>query len=146
MSSVRKCKKESKKARREHAFKILFSAEFLKDYNDALEKYLEIEDVKEQDREEIKERIILVENNLEYFENTITKFLKPGWSYERLSKTAKAILKLAMVEIKFLNIDYKLAINEAVEIAKTYSTEKESKLINGILATYIRKEKEEEEK
>ena len=48
-----------------------------------------------------------------------------------------SILKLAIYEIKYNEIPYKVAINEAVELAKKYSTEDSSSFVNGILAKVI---------
>ena len=56
------------------------------------------------------------------------------WSIDRLSKVDLSILRLAVAEMHFMeNIPYKVAVSEAVELAKKYSEEKAPQFINGIL-------------
>ncbi|MDR1630926.1 MAG: transcription antitermination factor NusB [Oscillospiraceae bacterium] len=62
-----------------------------------------------------------------------------GWKLERLSKIALSILRLAIYEIKFCDdIPESVSINEAVELAKTYSTTEDASFINGLLGTVAR--------
>ena len=49
-----------------------------------------------------------------------------------------SILKLAIYEIKFSDIPYKVAINEAVELAKKYGEDKSKNFVNGILASVVK--------
>ncbi len=57
-----------------------------------------------------------------------------NWSMERMSVVDKNILRLAVYEIIYkLETPAKVAINEAIEISKKYSTEKSKVFINGIL-------------
>ncbi|MDI6602130.1 MAG: transcription antitermination factor NusB [Thermoanaerobacteraceae bacterium] len=56
-----------------------------------------------------------------------------GWRFERLARVDQAILRCAVYEIKYGGIPKKVAINEAVEIAKEYSTEDSGSFINGVL-------------
>jgi N utilization substance protein B len=55
------------------------------------------------------------------------------WQVHRLPKIDLNILRLAVAEIIFLQIEDKIAINEAVEIAKRYSDEDGYRFINGVL-------------
>lgn len=58
-----------------------------------------------------------------------------GWSLTHMSKVDLAILRLGICEIKYIeDIHSNITINECVELAKKYSTEKSSKFINGVLA------------
>ena len=58
-----------------------------------------------------------------------------NWESERISRVSKAILRLAVYEIKYVeDIPVKIAVNEAVEIAKKYDDEKAFSFINGVLA------------
>ena len=69
----------------------------------------------------------------------VNKNLKQGWSFRRLSKATKTILKIAVYEMKYCDdVPPKVAINEAVELAKKYCDEKEPSLINGILGSIMR--------
>jgi N utilization substance protein B len=56
-----------------------------------------------------------------------------GWRLERVAKVDQAILRCAVYEIKYGGIPEKVAINEAVNIAKKYSTENSGSFINGVL-------------
>ena len=56
------------------------------------------------------------------------------WDFERLAMLDRIILRIAIAEmLHFTDIPSKVSINEALEIAKKYSTDKSSKFINGIL-------------
>ena len=61
-----------------------------------------------------------------------------NWSFGRIVKVDLSILRLAIYELKFTDVPQKVAVNEAVEIAKVFSTEKSPKFINGILGSVIK--------
>ena len=61
-----------------------------------------------------------------------------GWSSARISRVARAVLRLAAYEILFSDIPDGVAINEAVEITKKYSVQDEAKYINGVLGSLAR--------
>ncbi|WP_203361794.1 transcription antitermination factor NusB [Bacillus sp. REN10] len=57
------------------------------------------------------------------------------WSFDRLAKVDRNILRLAVYEMKYADdVPDKVAINEAVELAKHFSDERSSKFINGVLS------------
>lgn len=63
-----------------------------------------------------------------------------GWDFDRLVRIDKDILRIAIVELLFLKdneTNHKVIVDEAVELAKKYSTEESSSFINGILAKVI---------
>ena len=63
------------------------------------------------------------------------------WKTSRMSPVDLAILQLAICEIKYMDdIPVKVSIYEAVELAKTYGTDKASKFINGILGRVVREQ------
>lgn len=62
-----------------------------------------------------------------------------GWSVNRISKVSKAILRLAVYELKYTDVPVGVAINEALEIAKKYSSEEDASFINGLLASVSKK-------
>lgn len=69
----------------------------------------------------------------------INKHLKEGWNFKRLSKTTRTILKVAIYEMKYCDdVPAKVAINEAVELAKKYCDEREPGFINGLLGSVLR--------
>lgn len=66
----------------------------------------------------------------------ISANLKKGWSVSRISKVSLAVLKLAVFEMKYVDdVPVKVAINEAVELAKRYGDENDPTFINGVLGS-----------
>lgn len=83
----------------------------------------------------IKNVVNGVREHEEELTEMIKKHIRKGWSFDRLSKVSKSILKMAVYEMKYIDdVPVKAAINEAVELAKTYGDEKEYIFINGVLA------------
>lgn len=69
----------------------------------------------------------------------INAHCRKGWSFSRLSKVTRTILKVAIYEMKYCDdVPAKVAINEAVELAKKYCDEKEPSFINGILGSILK--------
>lgn len=64
-----------------------------------------------------------------------------GWTLARLSRVDLAILRLATFEMKHTNPPAPVAINEAVELTRKYSSEESCSFINGVLGTISRKQK-----
>lgn len=93
---------------------------------------IEVEDGKS--REYVKEIAKGIKENNEEITNIISKNLKEGWTIDRISTVDLALLKLAIYEIKYKEIPYKIIINEAVNIAKKYGEETSAPFINGVLA------------
>lgn len=61
-----------------------------------------------------------------------------GWNISRLSKATLSILRVAVCEMKYLDakdVPVSVSINEAVELAKIYGTEKDASYINGVLSS-----------
>ena len=62
------------------------------------------------------------------------------WQFKRLATVDKSILRLSVYQLKFCSdIPPKVVINEAIELAKKYSTEKSSAFVNGVLDAVLRK-------
>ncbi len=73
-----------------------------------------------------------IRHEKEYLE--LIKASADNWELERIAFTDSLILQLAISEaVEFQSIPTKVTINEFIEIAKTYSTQKSSQFINGIL-------------
>lgn len=76
--------------------------------------------------------------HLKEIDNQITR-AAPEWPLEQIAAIDKTILRLAIAEILFSeDIPPKVAINEAVELGKTFGGENSSKFINGVLGTVYR--------
>jgi len=62
------------------------------------------------------------------------------WQFTRLSPVDKSILRLAVYQLKFCtDIPPKVVINEAIELAKKYSTDKSPAFVNGVLDAVLKK-------
>lgn len=69
--------------------------------------------------------------------------LAHGWEVPRMPAVDRNLLRMAMFEIEHDGLSPALAINEAVELAKAYSTPDSSRFINGVLAGYLRRRGEQ---
>ncbi len=69
----------------------------------------------------------------------IIEHFASGWTLERMANADRNLLRLALYEIQFRpEIPHSVSINEAVELAKEYSTAESARFINGILGAYVR--------
>lgn len=69
-------------------------------------------------------------------EEIISANLRSGWTISRISKASLAILKLAVYEMKYADdVPPRVAINEAVELAKQYGADGDAKFVNGLLGS-----------
>ena len=103
--------------------------------------------IREIDEEEKKRNKVVIEfiqslyfgifEHLKEIDELIEKSAT-NWSFARIAKVDLSILRLAIYELKFTDVPQKVAVNEAVEIAKAYSTEKSPRFINGVLGSVIK--------
>ncbi len=128
----------TRKQAREEAFILIFEKEFSED---TLNEILEVD---EQARgiipdDYIKQVFFGVYENLQTIDREISENAV-GWSINRISKTALAILRLAIFEMNYIDsIPVSVSINEAVELAKKFATKEDASFINGILSTVAKK-------
>ena len=128
---------------REEAFKILYSMQIQGNENkqEQIKLYIESNNIhNEEDKKYIEDAIFGIENNKEEIEEQKKKNLKENWKIERVSKIDLSILRLAIYEIKYKQIPFKVAINEAVELAKKYGEDTSKNFVNGILASIVKEE------
>ena len=127
----------TRKEAREEAFILIFEKEFNDDcLNDILETAVQVRDFTPDDY--IKRAFFGVYENLESIDTTISE-CAVGWSIKRISKTALAVLRLAIFEIKYMpDIPDSVSVNEAVELLKKYATKEDASFTNGILSTVIK--------
>jgi len=76
-----------------------------------------------------------VMKNLEYIDKTILEHLK-GRELSELGKIEKAVLRVAVYEMKFTSTDKAILINEALELVKDFGIEEATKFINGVLDSF----------
>lgn len=90
------------------------------------------------DKDFIDLTITGVIKNIKEADELITK-AAPEWPIEQISTVDKTILRIAVYEILHSDdVPPKVAINEAVELGKTFGSENSSKFINGVLGTIYR--------
>ena len=68
-----------------------------------------------------------------------------GWKLSRLSRMTKAVLRLAIYEMRYVDdVPVGVAINEAVALDKVYDTDEAASFINGVLGSIAREGKKDE--
>ena len=87
-----------------------------------------------------------VQEKKETVDRMISKYLKAGWTLDRISMMERSILRLAVYELLFREeTPPKVAINEAVELAKQFGDVHSKRFINGVLGKLIRENEKKEE-
>lgn len=131
---------------REQTFKLIYSLDVQKqqeDFEAAIELYEEANNITDKNAKKyIKDTILGIQRNKEEIIAQIEKNLKANWKINRISKIDLAILKLAIYELNYTDIPFKVAINEAVELAKKYAEETSKNFVNGILASIVKNREE----
>lgn len=117
---------------RELAFKTIYSKFFNADEDAEIE-------INDKDSMEFVTKILKTfAQNYEDINSLISSHLK-GYTLSRIYKIDLAIIMLAVIELKFIaETPKQVVINEAVELAKKYSTEKSPRFINGVLADIVK--------
>ncbi len=126
---------------RELAFQLLYSTQIQHDNsNEQIELFIENNEIKDDEAKNyIKNIINGISEKDESIINIISENLKAEWDIERISKVNLSLLKLSIYEILYTKTPYKVAINEAVELAKKYGEETSPQFINGVLASVVKK-------
>ena len=130
----------NRSAVRELAFKAMYGMEVQKEY-DKEQLNLFINENNLEDKQAIQYLNSIfdgVEAHNDEIIGLISENLKKDWTVQRISKVNLAILKIAIYEIKYMEIPFKVAINEAVELAKKYGDEAAPLFVNGVLASIVR--------
>ena len=126
---------------RELTFRLIYCLEIQKtdDLEEQIELYLQCNDVEDDGAKEyIKDVVIWIKENNADIQGLIEKNLKADWKIDRISKIDLSLLKLAIYEIQYKEIPYKVAINESLELAKKYGEDTSKNFINGILASVVK--------
>lgn len=72
----------------------------------------------------------------EAIDNVLTEKLE-NWSLDRLPKIERTILRLAVYELLYNeDVPHKVAVNEAIELCKTFGDEKSGRFVNGVLSKF----------
>ena len=103
--------------------------------DDVAERLLAEEEIAEENKAFVREMISGVIENKEKLDQSIREHA-PAWPIEQLPVIDRNVLRLAIFEILIDNkVPVKVAINEAVELAKTFGADRSSKFVNGVLGS-----------
>ncbi len=105
------------------------------DYVQALDRLLQQSSLPDDTASFARELVSTVLENRERIDGLIARFA-PAWPLDQIAIVDRNILRLGICEIIFDLVPVKVAINEAVELAKTYGGESSSKFINGVLGSF----------
>lgn len=133
----------SRKKLRRHSFEALFAYDFYE--ADALpeqtDAFLEAEVEEEEARAMIRERVIDAYSKIPDIDQEINA-LTEGWTTARMNKVDLTIIRLAIYEMRFdPETPVKVAIDEAVELAKEFGGEESPRFVNGVLAKFAKEDK-----
>ncbi len=123
---------------RECAFKIIYASIFHAEEGDSLRRGVYKSSMLDEEEREYSD--LLVASVFEHREELtrILDELSVGFSEKRLFPVDKSLLLMAMAEIRYIEgVPAVVAIDEAVGLAKKYSTEKSAGFVNGVLAEFI---------
>ena len=126
---------------REQAFKLIYSLEIqnIENLEEQIELYIESNNITDKNAiEYIKDSVLGIKKNEKDIMQKIEINLKSDWKIERISKMDLSILRLAIYEINYKELPYKVGINEAVELAKKYGEDNSKNFVNGILASIVK--------
>ena len=128
---------------RELAFQLLYSCEIQKEMSqEQIELFLQEHEIQNKEEENYIKTIYLgIRQNKEDISSFIERNLKEKWSLSRIAKIDLAILKVAIYELIYSHLPYKVVINEAVELAKKYGEDSSKSFINGVLASIVKEAK-----
>ena len=127
-------------AMRELAFKLVYETEVQKENDEEqIQIFLENNEITDEKAAQYLTSVIngLKANQAE-IDELISKNLKENWSLSRIPKITLSLLKLAIFEMVYTKLPYKVAINEVVELAKKYADDAAPTFINGILASVVK--------
>lgn len=128
-----------RKYARESAMKLLYQMEVNSDFTErAVEIFLDSVQFNEGERVYIEDAINTIIPNMQAIDEHIQENIE-SWDIQRLARVDLSILRIAIYELLYReDIPVQVSINEAIEIAKEFSTEESSKFINGILGGFVR--------
>ncbi len=130
---------------REHALKILYQFDITKRLLDAvLLDYWKSDDTKDIKDQEIVDYATAIANgvnkNIKIIDDKITEYAT-NWQLKRMAVIDRNVMRIGLYELQYsTEVPPKVAINEAVELAKKYGDMESSKFVNGILDKIHKKE------
>jgi len=113
-----------------------------KNPDDILEDVLKEEDLSKKNIEFARTLYMKVIENSQQADRVIAS-LAENWELDRIALIDRIILQMALVELMYIpDVPEKVVLNEAIELAKTFSTNDSSAFVNGILDNYLKKSKD----
>lgn len=125
---------------RELAFELIYSMEIQEEnVEEQINNFLEANEVTDEETQKyIKNIVNGIKEHKEELTAIVEKNLKSDWNIKRISKIDFSILQLAIFEIKYNQLPYKVSINESVELAKKFGEDSSKNFVNGILASVVK--------
>ena len=112
------------------------------DLQEILERNIERYDETIEDKVFIEELVQGIKKHQDELDDTIRP-VAPEWPIEQIARMDRAILRIGVYELLIeKDVPPKVAINEAVELAKAFGGDNSSKFINGVLGTVLRNQEE----
>ncbi len=130
----------SRKFAREMAMKLIYQMDMHGDFSDTMtDRFINELSEDKQESDYIKDIVGIYTAHQSEIDEIIESHAI-DWKLDRMPKVDAAILRLAIAEIEYReDIPVSVSINEAVELAKQYSTDQSSGFINGILGSFVEK-------
>lgn len=128
-----------RKYAREVAFSLIFAYLFNGEKDELTFEMFEGKDLTDEDKEFVATLYNGAIDNMDKYKDEVSNLAK-GFKLDRIYKVDLAILLEAMNEIDNVGTPKVVCINEAVDMAKKYSTKKSVGFVNGILAEFIKKD------
>lgn len=126
---------------REHIFKLLFLNEFngTEEMPQQIQLYFDgLEDLNPVEQAYMENKYAKITEHLEELDSILNE-KSAGWKTKRMSKVDLNILRLAVYEMKYdEDVPVKVAINEAIEISKSFGGEDSASFVNGVLGKIAR--------
>ena len=127
---------------REYVLKLVFEYTFYGAENEStLEFFLADADLTDEDKAYIRECYDGVTANAERLKAKLASKLE-RFSVDRLYRPDMTVLLIALYELERADTPAKVIVNEAVDLAKKYGTEKSGSFVNGVLAKFVHEGKE----
>ncbi len=130
----------SRREIREQIFKLLFRTEFYEKDELMEQRQLFLEELGQEENKDTAYIRRKYEDILEHLAeiDAMVNEVAQGWKTSRMGRVDLTLIRLAVYEIKFEeDVPAGVAINEAVELAKSYGTDDSSSFVNGILAKLV---------
>ena len=126
-----------RKYAREVPFSLVFEYMFTKAFNEMELEQFDKNNLTDEDLDFIKKLYKGVVGEYSDLENRVGELSK-GFKIDRVFKVDKAVLMMAIFELDNLDTPKSVVINEAVELAKKFSTEFSANFVNGVLGAYAK--------